>query len=720
VNFAKVRGFILFIIFQLALLGCIALHAQSPDFYFKNIYKEDGLPSNTNRGIVKDKLGFLWIATNSGLCRYDKQGRMKVFREDRENGRLHSSMIEFLYTDSKGFLWVATRGGGLTKIDVETDTWITYRHDPDNPNSLVHDELLCVMEDTQGRIWVGTEDGVSILYPEEEHFVNFRANKDDDTALQGKSVLSLLQDKNGLMWVGTWGGGLHLFLPNQDNIEESTFRNFMTKGETTHNIIWEICQDKEGRYWLGEEWGLVYMQVDEGASDKVSEQNWGVTFHDYPQEFFAGRQIFSILNDWRGNLWLSSLYGLKLIERESLPDTSRFLRRTKEKPDLQFQHFHADRNNVSSIPSDHIYYLYEDNQQLIWICTSKGLGQFSWRSRQFEFIQPEGIKDKRNSLVFGEGILFFSPKKSKAIAYNTIDDTMKNFRLSKSSALSGSLLSGMTHNNDGTLSILTKDGIAIYDIKKDTCLHEFIFKSHKIAFQNRIKCTFYSDKIWMSDEKGLYVFDTQSGQFKHYFHDKNDEYSLVNNAISCFEVDIYDNLWIGTWKGISIVDKAQLVQSSLPDKFRFKNYNVTIVPENFISDKVVTLTNSPDHMYIGTFDGVMSFEYESGQFTDRTQDEYKFSVTNIHYRSENEIWMSTEEGIVKYNPDKGIYKIYAREYGVDNVFLRDGKTHIDNEGKIYFAEKNAILQLNPDELIENDRPPEVFITEAAQFFGTQL
>ena len=246
-NFIRISSFTLLLILKFTLFQCTYLHAQSPDFHFKNIFKEDGLSNNTVKGIVKDKFGFLWIGTTSGLCRYDAQGRMKVFRADPKNGGLHSSAIEVLYTDSKGFLWVATRAG-LTKIDVETDTWTTYRHDPNKPNSLTHDQLLCVTEDTEGRIWIGTEDGVSILYPEEERFVNFRVNTADDTALQGKSVLSFLQDKNGLMWVGTWGGGLHLFLPNQDNIAESTFRNFMTEGEIKHNIIWEIHQDTEGRY----------------------------------------------------------------------------------------------------------------------------------------------------------------------------------------------------------------------------------------------------------------------------------------------------------------------------------------------------------------------------------------------------------------------------------------------------------------------------------------
>jgi len=47
-----------------------------------------------------------------------------------------------------------------------------------------------------------------------------------------------------------------LFLPDKDDVAKSTFRNFMTTGENTHRIIWEIYQDTEGRYWAGEEFGI--------------------------------------------------------------------------------------------------------------------------------------------------------------------------------------------------------------------------------------------------------------------------------------------------------------------------------------------------------------------------------------------------------------------------------------------------------------------------------
>jgi len=566
------RGFILIVVLQLALLWYIPLHAQAPNFHFKNIFKEEGLSNNIVKGIVKDKLGFLWVATDNGLCRYDAKGRMKVFKADATNGGLHSSMIQFVYSDSQGLLWIGTRHGGLTKINLETNKWTTYRHNPDDDNSLVHDEILCITEDTEGRIWIGTEGGLNILYPKTERFVTFRSDTKDPSGLQAQAVLSLLQDKKGMMWVGTWGGGLHLFVPNRDNIAKSKFRNFMTTGEFTHNIIWEIHQDKKGRYWLGEEFGLVYMQVPKEASDGISNQDWNVIFHDYTKEDgLSSQQVFSILSDHRGNLWLGAMVGLNLIYNESLPDINGSSDYNVNKLTLKIHTFYADANNAFSIPNDQMHYLYEDDQELIWICTAKGLSQFNWRSRQFEFIHLDIVDDHRHGVPMPDGVLLTTTQNS-AVMYDTRQKTIQNFDLPSNTTCNDSPPIDFFMNKDETLCIYTEDGITIYDVENDTCLYNFVFDDYGILpdKSSLLRFMFHENKIWLGS-KGLFVFDIQLEQLENYFHNPNDKYSLTDNAISFLESDRYGNLWIATWDGISVLDKEQIIEPTSFDKFKFRN-----------------------------------------------------------------------------------------------------------------------------------------------------
>lgn len=711
-NFLKLRGFIVLLIFQQTLLCCVALYAQSPDIRFKSITKEDGLPSNKVLGVVKDKLGFLWIATNNGLCRYDAKGRMKVFKADPEHGRLHSSSIEVIYTDSKGFLWIGTRHGGITKIDVATDTWKTYRHQPGNDNSLAHDEILSIVEDKEGRIWVGTENGVNIFYPKEERFVTFRPDKNDSRALKAKAVLSLLQDKNGRIWVGTWGGGLHLFLPDKNDISKSTFRNFMIPGENNHKIIWEIHQDKEGRYWLGEEFALTYMQVPADASDDVSKQNWDLNLHPYQQVGdHTILQPYSIISDSRGNLWFSSMRGLNLIRKDALPDTNTFLSITSNRPDLTIQNFQSDKNNVFSLSNNIILNLYEDNQELIWISTPKGLNQFNWRTCQFELIRIEEGDFANLSIMTPLGIMFSIAQKPHI--YDLKSNTIKEFIPPKNRIGKDGFVN-YKKNPDGAICMSSDDGIGIYDIKTNTFIHEFMFEEHREYFDNVFIPAYmlYENKLWVGTSKGLTVFAPQLNQIKNYRSDTEDKHSLTNTAISDFEFDNEGNLWISTWGGISVLSKAQVTQTTLPDKFKFENYETLNVGEEFVSNKIVSLRNTPERMYIATGGGLMSYEYESKKFVDRTNGEYKSWVHSVNNGRENEIWMSTDEGIFNYNVVSETYKIYHSDYGVNDVALSDGRSYKDDEGRLYFTGRNIIVRFKPDELVDNETPPAVFVTDA--------
>ena len=117
-NISKI---LLYIILNLFLFNLQDLNAQShQELLFDNIDKTKGLPSNFISDIVKDDLGFIWIATNDGLCRYDGPGSVKVYRIDstQTNIGLASNYIHVLFYDSQDNIWIGTKMGGLTRYNL--------------------------------------------------------------------------------------------------------------------------------------------------------------------------------------------------------------------------------------------------------------------------------------------------------------------------------------------------------------------------------------------------------------------------------------------------------------------------------------------------------------------------------------------------------------------------------------------------------------------------
>ena len=129
---------VLFISFIVLLHPFIAM-ASGTATHFERLSMEDGLSQSAVISILQDSQGFMWIATFDGLNRYDGYA-FKVFRHNPQDaGTISNNNITSLYEDSKGRLWVGTRGGGVNRLDAETQRFVHFKHDVSNPNSLRHD-----------------------------------------------------------------------------------------------------------------------------------------------------------------------------------------------------------------------------------------------------------------------------------------------------------------------------------------------------------------------------------------------------------------------------------------------------------------------------------------------------------------------------------------------------------------------------------------------------
>ncbi len=153
----------------LSLPGVALAVAPVPEvrpMYFEHLTMRDGLSQSTVMSILQDSQGYLWLATESGLDRYDGYS-IREYRRARGNDHaLASDYIWSIAEDAKGDLWLATVGGGLSWWDRGTDRFQQYRHNPRDPRSLASDTLRTLLIDSRGKVWTGTErDGLDVLDP---------------------------------------------------------------------------------------------------------------------------------------------------------------------------------------------------------------------------------------------------------------------------------------------------------------------------------------------------------------------------------------------------------------------------------------------------------------------------------------------------------------------------------------------------------------------------
>ena len=705
------------LLFFLFFIGNSTFCQSNHNINFTTINHTNGLPNNTINAIAKDDLGFVWIGTNDGLCRYETSNSIKVFRTNNPKieGGIESSNIRSLFLDSKDNLWIGTRLGGLTQFHQPSNTWKTFRHDNNNPASISNDEILTITEDRKGRLWVGTEDGLNVFDYETESFVSFKS-KDEPGELVGKAVLTIIEDDKGWIWAGTWAGGLNLLIPSAEGIEKSVFRTFFPNEKAEAKHIWKIFQDRQNRYWVGSRGaGLFIMDLPENANNDLTNLNWQPKFHSYidknDNSEITSNNIQDIFQDRNGNLWVGTVKGLNFIAAEEL-STKTNNNTLSEKIDFTFQHYFSGGNNQSSITNNDISTIFEDSQGLVWFGTFSGISIYNWFINQFDVFELDGIISGNNTqniyidrdgigwLGNGEkGVFKYDFKKQKRVPFEGDEILMLN-----------SFVSAIYSPDDKHLYIGTGNGITKLNMETNH------IKNYPIPSTLRNQLNYFfirsffrddQDRLWIASEQGLYVVDEKTGNYLFYLHDPNNPKSISDVAINHIMEDSNKDIWIATFNGLNKVIRTS------SDKIEFERFkHDTSDPENSIpSNRIVALEEIDGILYIGSSDGLSGYNLKEKTFTNYSKENNKYSFQSLEKSADGNLWAGTTEGIVFFNAQTHTFNQYEKADGLGDIIFQIGSSHRDENGFFYFGSGRGVTRFNPQNLLRNEVPPGVYVTD---------
>ena len=229
------------------------------------------ISSNIVRQILIDRSGTLWTGTHGGgLCRYDrKSGRFRTYRHDPSDPRsISHDEIRCIYEDSRGVLWAGTNGGGLNRMDDrDAGSFTRFENRPGDSSSLSNDFARTVFEDSEGGFWVGTQGGgLNLMDRERGEFVSFRHDPHDSTSIISDFVFSIYEDDEGILWIGTWGGGLVRFDRHSGEFTAYTRRHGLPS-----NSIYGLLEDDRGNFWMSSNNGICRFDPETGRVKVYTE-----------------------------------------------------------------------------------------------------------------------------------------------------------------------------------------------------------------------------------------------------------------------------------------------------------------------------------------------------------------------------------------------------------------------------------------------------------------
>lgn len=283
----------------------------------------------------------LWLGTVAdGLIHLNRSnGDVRKFRLDESRS---SNNVTALWMTDPGVVWVGTWGGGVNRMvfDFPDGAGIpvlrrqkTFKHDPDNPNSLSHDVVQAIYKPENGEyadcLWIGTDNGLDCFDLKAASFRRFRHNPDDPYTMSDNRIQSncILQDRQGNLWVGTWHGLNVLparISPNHTLGIESSFQRFLNDpgiiNSLSDNHIIALHEDHDTKrhiLWVGTHGGglnrLEWVGESGGRSHLTNATSVQITRYS-EKNGLPDDVIYGIAQDEQGNLWVSTNFGISKFD----------------------------------------------------------------------------------------------------------------------------------------------------------------------------------------------------------------------------------------------------------------------------------------------------------------------------------------------------------------------------------------------------------------------
>jgi len=277
--------------------------------YKHNPFNAKSLNDNTVNCFYEVNDSTLWIGTGGGGINVMKRKieEFTGYKYDPNQPRgMTAQIVKQIIKDRNGIIWVGT-GIGFYKLINKIDDpggpiFEKYFNDPENPSSLSHNSISSICEDNTGTFWIGTANGISKLFPEEQtksspNFFNYKYNPEDSTTISDNSINQIFEDKSGVIWIATNRGGLNKY--NRDNDRFVHYKhdpnNLQSLGS---DLVLSIYEDNTAQMWLGTGDGINKFNR---ATKEFTRYSKGAGL--------VGDIVYGILEDNNGMLWLSTNKG---------------------------------------------------------------------------------------------------------------------------------------------------------------------------------------------------------------------------------------------------------------------------------------------------------------------------------------------------------------------------------------------------------------------------
>jgi ligand-binding sensor domain-containing protein len=262
---------------------------------FIHFTKKDGLSSNDVSCIYEDKKGKLWFASNDGACYYNGKTFTNFTVAASANSYSKSpKQVAGILHDKKGNFWFVTLNHGVYRYDGKSFT-----------NFLPYQALVCILEDKNGNIWVGSWSHGGVYRYDGKSLATGPAAFTHFDGLSDDMIKCMFEDKAGNIWIGTRDNGV-------DRYDGKSITNFSENDGLCGNGVECILEDKNGNMWFGSDFTRGGTKRGDACFYNGKSFNNVTANYVLTEKVSTLFTVMTIAEDNQGNLWFGSRGGLLL------------------------------------------------------------------------------------------------------------------------------------------------------------------------------------------------------------------------------------------------------------------------------------------------------------------------------------------------------------------------------------------------------------------------
>jgi two-component system, sensor histidine kinase ChiS len=692
------------------LLLCV-LHSRTLDgdpaagetLRFDHLTITNGLSQNTVIDIAQDRYGYVWLATEDGLNRFDGY-EFKVFKNVPDDPRsISDNWILCLLVDREGTLWVGTANGGLNRYDAATETFRSFRHSPTDAGSLGADKVNGLCEDADGKIWAATwGGGLSCLDRKTGRFRNYTRDNTGPDGLRVDQLYVVSVDRKGVVWVGGNGYGLTSY-----DQASGRWRRYSEDPATSESIsdnsVMCVWEDRENALWVGTaNGGLNRMDRTTGKFTRF--------MHDEAASGTIGSNyVTRVLEDSRGNLWAATgSGGLNCLDRR----TGKF---------VTYLHETYEPNSLSG---NTLWCVFEDQAGVLWAGT-EGYGASVYSRDKWKFTHYGRRPDDPDSLSSNAVWAMCEDTSGSvwvgtSLGLNLIDRVTGRVHqyLTQSTVpetLASRFIWALCTGRDGSLWVGTSRGL----IRRDAATGAFQVYTGDPATSDvldgvRVRALVEDSAGQVcigTNTDGVIRLDPKTGHVRQFDNDASNPLSLSSGNVRSLYVDRRGKLWVGTTDGLNKLDTS----TGICTRYLHDTGN----PASISNDRIRGIyEDRTGNLWIGTNGGGLNrFDRSTGKFSVFLEKDGlpNNTVYGILEDDAGNLWLSTNRGISRYSPATGKFRNYDSGDGLQSDEFNVGASYRSSTGEMYFGGISGFNVFDPAQVRDNPHAPPVVLTSFKVF-----